>query len=156
MAPSNTSLLSPHYPSWTNRVCKDMGDLEWQASTYQPYENNEHSMPDLKLLFFRTLLDWFSVWRNHHFSSFLDFLDLCNLCIWYVHPCVLECLSLLVINKSLLLIRKKLLLINHLLRVHIFTTSPINDHTTNSSSNAASCIKILVLNQSSQSQVITH
>ena len=35
-------------------------------------------MPDLKLLFFRTVLDWFSVWRNHPFSSILDFLDFCN------------------------------------------------------------------------------
>ena len=35
------------------------------------------------------LLDWFSVWRNQPFSSILDFLDLCNVCIWYVHPCIL-------------------------------------------------------------------
>ena len=35
-------------------------------------------MPDLKLLFFGTLLDWFSVWRNQHFSSILDLLDFCN------------------------------------------------------------------------------
>ena len=37
----------------------------------------ERSMLDLKLLFL-TLLDWFSVWRNHHFSSILDLLDFCN------------------------------------------------------------------------------
>ena len=35
-------------------------------------------MPDIKLLFFKTLLDWFSVWRNHSFSSILDLLDFCN------------------------------------------------------------------------------
>ena len=42
------------------------------------FEDIERSMPDLKVLFFRTLLDWFSVWRNYHFSSILDLLDFCN------------------------------------------------------------------------------
>ena len=37
-------------------------------------------MLDLKLLFFRTLLDWFSVWGNHPFSSISDLLDFCNVC----------------------------------------------------------------------------
>ena len=49
-----------------------------------------------KLLFFRTLLDLFSVWRNHPFSSILDFLDFCNVRSWFVHPYiprVLGCLS---------------------------------------------------------------
>ena len=53
------------------------------------FEDNEHSMPDLKLLFFRTLLDWFSVRRNQPFTSILDLLDLCNVCFWFVHPCIL-------------------------------------------------------------------
>ena len=44
------------------------------------FEDNERSMPDLKLFFFRTLLDWLSALRNQSFSSFLDFLDLCNFC----------------------------------------------------------------------------
>ena len=44
------------------------------------FEDNERSMPDLKLFFFRTLLDWLSSLRNQSFSSFLDFLDLCNFC----------------------------------------------------------------------------
>ena len=52
----------------------------WKERNSRCFEDNERSMPDLKLLVFRTLLEWFSVWRNHHFSSFLDFLDLCNLC----------------------------------------------------------------------------
>ena len=34
---------------------------------------------DLKLLFLRTLLDWFFVWRNQHFSTILDLLDFCNI-----------------------------------------------------------------------------
>ena len=53
----------------------------WKERNNRCFEDNERSMPDLKLLFFRTLLDWFSIWRNHNFSSFLDFLDLCNFCI---------------------------------------------------------------------------
>ena len=53
------------------------------------FEDNECSMPDLKLLFFGTLLDWFSVWRNQHFSSILDLLDFCNVRFWYVRPCIL-------------------------------------------------------------------
>ena len=60
--------------------------------------------------FFRILLDWFSVWRNQPFSSILDFLDLCNFCIWYVYPCILLVylgVSFFYINKSLLLITKK-------------------------------------------------
>ena len=61
----------------------------WKERNNRCFESNGRSMPDLKLLFFRTLLDWFLVWRNHHFSSILDFLDLCNFCIWCVHPCIL-------------------------------------------------------------------
>ena len=53
----------------------------WKERNSRCFEDNERSMPDLKLLFFRTLMDWFSVWRHHLFSSFLDFLDLCNFCI---------------------------------------------------------------------------
>ena len=73
------------------------------------FEGSEHSVPDLKHLFFITLLDWFSVWRNQPFSSVLDLLDLYNFCIWYVHPCMLHvCLgvSFFYINKFLLLIKK--------------------------------------------------
>ena len=50
----------------------------WKKRNSRCFEDKERSMPDLKLLFFRTLLDWFSVWRNHQFSSILDFLDFCN------------------------------------------------------------------------------
>ena len=67
--------------------CGVFGRKEVVAS--RCFEDNEHSMPDLKFLFFRTLLDWFSVWRNQPFSSILDLLDLCNFCIWYVLPYIL-------------------------------------------------------------------
>ena len=67
-------------------------------------------MPDLKLLFFRTLLDWFSVWRNHPSSSIWDFLDFCNVrfCSPLYTPGVLGFLSLFDINESLLLIKKNI------------------------------------------------
>ena len=82
----------------------------WDERNSRCFEDSECSMPDLKLLFFRAILDWFSMWRNQPFSSILDLLDLCNFCIWYVHPCILPvylgCLFF-DINKSSLLIKKK-------------------------------------------------
>ena len=50
----------------------------WKGRNSRCFEDNECSMPDRKLLFFGTLLDWFSVWRNQHFSFILDLLDFCN------------------------------------------------------------------------------
>ena len=51
----------------------------WKERNRRCFEDSERSLPDIKLLFFKTLLDWLFVWRNHHFSSiFLDFLDFCN------------------------------------------------------------------------------
>ena len=79
----------------------------WKERNGRCFEDIERSMPDIKLLFFRTLLDWFSVWRYHPFSSILDLLDFYNVRSWFVHPCVLGCLSLFNINESFLLILKK-------------------------------------------------
>ena len=39
------------------------------------------SIPDLKLLFFRTLRDWLFALQNQSFPSFIDSLDSCNFCI---------------------------------------------------------------------------
>ena len=61
----------------------------WKERNSRCCEDSERSMPDLKLFFFRTLLDWLSMWRNQSFSSILDLLDLWIFCIWYVHPCIL-------------------------------------------------------------------
>ena len=50
----------------------------WNERNNRCFEDSERAMPDMKLLFFRTLLEWFSVWRSHSFSL-LDLLDFCNL-----------------------------------------------------------------------------
>ena len=63
----------------------------WKERNSRCFEDIERSILDIKLLFFRTLLDWFSVWRNHPFSSILDFLDFCNVRFWFVPPVYLLC-----------------------------------------------------------------
>ena len=60
----------------------------WEERNSRCFEDIERSMPDLKLLFIRTLFDWFSVWRNQPFSI-LDLLDFCNFRSWFVHPWML-------------------------------------------------------------------
>ena len=45
------------------------------------FEDIERSIPDLKLLFFRTLRDWLFALQKQSFPSFIDFLDSCNFCI---------------------------------------------------------------------------
>jgi len=82
----------------------------WKERNNRCFEDSERAMPNYKLLFFRTLLEWFSVWRNHSFSllDFIDFvifvLDLFSLvyslCAW-VSPFFFN------INEVLLLIKKK-------------------------------------------------
>ena len=47
----------------------------WRERNSRCFENNERSISNLKLLFFRTLVDWLSALRNQSYSSFLDFLD---------------------------------------------------------------------------------
>ena len=47
----------------------------WKERNSRCFEDSDCSMPDLKLLFFRTLI---YVWRNQPFSSILDLLGLCN------------------------------------------------------------------------------
>ena len=73
------------------------------------FEDNERSIPDLKLFFFGTLMDWLAALRNQSFFSFLDFLDSCNFVLELFNPlytpCVLGCSFFVSIN--LLLIKKK-------------------------------------------------
>ena len=52
----------------------------WRERNSRCFENNERCIPNLKLFFFRTVLDWLATLRNQSFSSFLDFLDSCNFC----------------------------------------------------------------------------
>ena len=42
------------------------------------FEDNKGSLPDLKLFFFRTLLDWLLALQNQSFSSLLDLCNFCN------------------------------------------------------------------------------
>ena len=42
------------------------------------FEDKERSISDLKLFFFRTLMDWLAALQNQSLLSFLDFLDSCN------------------------------------------------------------------------------
>ena len=48
------------------------------------FEDNQRSISDLKLFFFRTLVDWLFALQNQSFSSFIEFLNLCNFCTWFV------------------------------------------------------------------------
>ena len=45
------------------------------------FEDSERSIAELKLLFFKTLLDWISIIGSHSISSVYDLMDACNLCI---------------------------------------------------------------------------
>ena len=47
----------------------------WKERNSRCFKDSERSMSNLKLLFFKTLLDWFSVWLNQPFFSILDLLD---------------------------------------------------------------------------------
>ena len=88
-------IVFPHYLMCVNCMC---------------FEDNEGSLSNLKLFFFRTLLDWLSVWRNQFLSSIPNLLYICNFCIWFVYPythSVYLGVSFFYINKSLLLIQKK-------------------------------------------------
>ena len=50
----------------------------WRGRNSRCFKDNEKSISNLKLFFFRTLVDWLSTLQNQSFTSFLEFLDLCN------------------------------------------------------------------------------
>ena len=52
----------------------------WKEMNSKSFEDTERSMLDLKLFFFRTLLDWLSTMKNLSLFSVVDLLDLCNFC----------------------------------------------------------------------------
>ena len=82
----------------------------WRERNSQCFEDKKRSISDLKLFFFRTLMDWLAALWNQSFLSFLDFLDACNFCSWLFDllytPCVLGC-SPFLISINILLIKKK-------------------------------------------------
>ena len=63
-------LMIPHYLLW----------CLWRERNSWCFEDKERSISDLKLFFFRTLMDWLAALQNQSFLSFLDFLDSCNFC----------------------------------------------------------------------------
>ena len=82
----------------------------WRERNSRCFENIERSIPELKLLFFRTLRDWLFALQNQSFPSFIDFLDSCNFCIWFLIPCSLPVYwgaPLFFINISYYLFKKK-------------------------------------------------
>ena len=70
-------LWPPPLSSVTARNCPKAFKLRWKVKA-RCFEDNERSIPDLKLFFFRTLLNWLAAMRNQSFFTFLDFLDSCN------------------------------------------------------------------------------
>ena len=52
----------------------------WRERNSSYFEDIERSISDLKLFFFRTLLDWLVVLQNQSFPHFIDFLDSRNFC----------------------------------------------------------------------------
>ena len=78
----------------------------WRGRNNRCFEDYERSIPDLKLFFFRTFLDWLSALRNQLFSSIFDFLDLVISVFNPVHSLCTR-VFLFDINKSYYLSKKK-------------------------------------------------
>ena len=81
-------------PSWSKTIINHIWMIIphclmwciWRERNSRSFEDTENSMPDLKLFFFRTLLDWLSSMRNSSLFSVVDLLDLCNFCNWLFTP----------------------------------------------------------------------
>ena len=76
----------------------------------QCFEDSERAIADLKLLFFKTLLDWMSIIGSHSIFSVYDLMDTCNLCVWlFWSPAVylVDSFLWLCIKFSLLIKKKK-------------------------------------------------
>ena len=50
----------------------------WRERNMRSFEDTELGIPDVKLIFFRTLYDWILALGLFSFSSLQDFLDSCN------------------------------------------------------------------------------
>ena len=53
----------------------------WREKNCRCFEDYENSIPEFKLLLFRTLRDWLFALQSQSFPSFIDFLDSCNFCL---------------------------------------------------------------------------
>ena len=53
----------------------------WQKRNNRSFEDSEGTIPDLKLFFVKTLLDWLSVIGSHSLFSVHALMDACNLCV---------------------------------------------------------------------------
>ena len=65
----------------------------WRERNSRCFEDKERSISDLKLFFFRTLMDWLAALQNQSILSFLDFLDSCNFCSWLFDPLYTPCVQ---------------------------------------------------------------
>ena len=53
----------------------------WRERNNLCFEGSKRTIADLKLFFFKTLLDWMSIVGSHFIFSVYDLMDTCNLCI---------------------------------------------------------------------------
>lgn len=60
----------------------------WRERNGRSFEDTKRTMPDLKLFFLRTLLDWMSVIHGHSLCSVTVLLDSCNLFVIVWSPAV--------------------------------------------------------------------
>ena len=81
----------------------------WREINSRCYEDKERSISDLKLFFFRTLMDWLAALRTNHFYLFL----ISQILVIFVLNCLTPCTLLVyqgvpfLISINLLLIIKK-------------------------------------------------
>ena len=73
-------LIVPHCLMW----------CLWRERNSRCFKDIERSIPDLKLFFFRTLLDWLVAMQNQSFPSFINFLILVIFVLDLLTPCTLS------------------------------------------------------------------
>ena len=79
----------------------------WRERNSRYFKDTERSIPDLKLLFFRTLRDWLFALQNKSFPSFIDFLDSCNFLFDFFSLVHSLCTRVAIFYQYILLLIKK-------------------------------------------------
>ena len=79
--------------------------------TIRVSRTQRRTMPDLKLIFFSTLLNWTSILQSLSLCSIIDLIDSCNLHDWLYGlqlytPCILGWLYFFEINKNCITYQK--------------------------------------------------